>query len=274
MDKLHANVTEYKTFFSIIIAIYNCEKYIIETLKSVNEQTYKDYEVIIIDDCSTDNTHCIVSDFISNKNRFSVYRNVKNMGVAFSRNYGIDLAKSEYICFLDGDDVWKPDKLAIQYSVLKPHKLDGCFTSYAFINEHSQNVGKPYIARDEVLTYKKMLRQNYIGCSTAVIKSEVIKSQRFLENMAHEDYALWLKLLSNGCKLRGIPDVFVSYRVVKGSRSHNKIKAAINRFRIYRRCEHIPVFKSILLFISYSISGIIKHWRLQKNNKQRGENEN
>lgn len=221
--------------------------------------------MIIIDDCSSDNTFRLIEDYITDKDRFKLYKNSKNMGVAFSRNYAIDIAKGKYICVLDGDDVWKAEKLEIQYEVLKDQRLDGCFTSYAFIDENSKNMGKPYIVEDDILTYDKMLRQNYIGCSTVALKSEVLKNEKFSKDVAHEDYALWLKLLRNGCNMQGISKQLVRYRVIKGSRSYNKMKAAINRFRIYRKCECIPVFKSILLFVSYVVYGIMKHWHFKNN---------
>lgn len=254
--------TGYQTTFSIIIAVYNCEKYIIETLKSICEQTFEDYEVIIVDDCSSDNTFSIIEDYIANKDVFALYSNDKNMGVAFSRNFAIDKAHGEYICLLDGDDVWVANKLETQYEVLKDQQLDGCYTSYAFIDEQSKSIGKPYIVREGVLRYEKMLRQNFIGCSTIAIKSDILKNKKFSKDVAHEDYALWLKLIRIGFKLQGISKVLVTYRITKGSRSHNKIKAAINRFKIYRKCEKLSLSKSIRLFVLYSVSGIIKHWRL------------
>jgi len=265
--------TKNPTAFSVLIAVYNCEECIIETLESVCKQTLGDYEVIIVDDCSTDNTYQVVSDFISKKERFYLYRNNQNMGVAFSRNYAISLAQSEYICFLDGDDVWKPDKLAIQYQMLEDHLIDGCVSSYEFIDENSQGIGEPYIIEDSIITYKEMLKQNLIGCSTVALKSEILKNNSFLESVAHEDYALWLKLLRDGYKILGTSKVLVSYRIVSGSRSSNKFKAARNRFRIYRDCEQLSLFKSILLFLSYGFSGIMKYWGLKRNIKRK-RNEN
>lgn len=258
MSNLNSRATNEITF-SVIIPVYNCEKYIIETLKSVYSQTVNDFEVIIVDDCSTDDTLRIIKEYIVDKEHFYVYQNDCNMGVAFSRNYAISLAQGEYVCLLDGDDVWESDKLAIQSQTLKDNSIDGCYTSYAFIDNNSEGIGKSYLVDDQILTYKKMLKQNLIGCSTVIIKREIILKEKFDRNVAHEDYALWLRLLRGGCVLKGISKVLVRYRIVKGSRSHNKVKSAINRFKVYRECEHLSFFKSLLLFISYSVSGIIKH---------------
>lgn len=264
-DKLLSNKNSWATneiTFSVIIPVYNCEKFIIETLKSVFSQTVNNFEVIIVDDCSTDNTLRIIKDYVVDKQHFYVFQNDCNMGVAFSRNYAISLARGKYVCLLDGDDVWRENKLLIQSQVLQDQSLDGCYSSYAFIDEHSLRIGNPYVVQDQILTYDNMLKQNYIGCSTSIVKTEIIKKEQFDASVAHEDYAMWLKLLRSGCKLQGISNVLVDYRMVQVSRSHNKVKAALNRFRVYRKCEHLTLFKSIMLFVPYSISGIIKHLRL------------
>ncbi len=243
---------------SIIVAAYNSEKYILETLESIENQTYKNYEVIIIDDFSTDNTREIVLRFIAGKNNYKVFTNRKNQGTVYSRNRAIDKAGGQYICILDSDDVWDQKKLERQMEILTDDSIDLCFTSYSFIDKNSKVFGRPYIIPYDTGDYENLLTENYIGCSTIAIKSEVLKRYKFSDEFMHEDYHLWLKLLKDGLKFKGIKEVLVKYRVFLGSRSFNKLKSSINRFAIYRQSEHLSFVKSIRLMFLYLFHSIQK----------------
>ena len=243
---------------SIIVAAYNSEKYILETLESIEKQTYKNYEVIIIDDFSTDNTKEIVLRFIEGKSNYKVYTNKKNQGTVCSRNSAIDKADGQYICILDSDDVWHEKKLEKQMEILMDESIDLCFTSYSFIDKDSKAFGRPYIIPYDTGDYEKLLTENYIGCSTIAIKSEVLKRYKFSEEFIHEDYHLWLKLLKDAFKFKGSKEVLVKYRVLPGSRSYNKFKSSVNRYAIYRQSEHLSFFRSIRLMFLYLFHSIKK----------------
>ena len=246
-----------KYFFSVIVTAYNCEKYILETLKSIDAQTFQDYETIIIDDCSKDNTKKIINNFIKKEN-WVLYSNDKNMGVVYSRNKAFDIAKGKYIAIIDGDDVWEKDKLEKQYEILKNNDIGLCYTSYSFIDEDSKH--KKYIYKTKKnATYKSLLKENYIGASTAVFKTEFVKKYKMDPNVAHEDYYYWLTLLKNGVKAQGIVEPLVKYRIHIEGRSYNKFQAAKDRFIIYRQHEKFSLIKSIVYFDSYVFHAIIKY---------------
>ena len=244
-------------FFSIIIPVYNCEGTIYETLQSVLLQTYNDYEVVIINDCSTDNSIAEISKIRDNFLNIKIIHNSNNLGVAESRNVGIKNATGNYIAFLDGDDVWTAEKLEKQKSVIGRTNCDICCTSYDFIDENSQKIKNTYVV-PEYIGYEILLKQNYIGCSTAVVKRELLLKNPMDKNYQHEDYALWLKLSRNGAKIIGIKEPLVKYRILNSSRSYNKSKAAKGRMSIYINQEKLGLFKSLYYFMFYAFNGLKK----------------
>lgn len=244
-------------FFSIVIPVYNCEKTIYETLHSVLIQTYNNYEVIIVNDCSMDATISEINKIKDSLSNISIINNLKNLGVAESRNRGISVAKGNYIAFLDGDDIWMPGKLKKQKSIIEERNFDICCTSYDFIDENSQKIKNTYVI-PEYIDYKLLLKENYIGCSTAIIKRELLLKNPMDKNYQHEDYALWLKLSRNGAKIIGIKEPLVKYRILSDSRSFNKSKASKGRMSIYINQEKLGVFKSFYYFIFYAINGLKK----------------
>jgi len=244
-------------FFSIIIPVYNCENTILLTLKSVLNQTIKDYEVIIINDCSTDNTLVKIDEF---KNKFSditIISNIKNIGVAESRNKGFQISKGVYIALIDGDDLWLPEKLEKQKYLIKNTNCDICCTSYSFIDENSKDIKKVYIV-PKTINYSMLLKQNYIGCSTVVVKRNLLSNKSMDNSFQHEDYALWLKLARNGAKIVGIIEPLMKYRIIHSSRSYNKTNAAKGRMMIYLKQEKLSLIKSLYFFSCYAINGIKK----------------
>lgn len=244
-------------FFSIVIPVYNCEETILQTINSVLFQTCKDYEIIIVNDCSIDNTLHIIEEAKVMSNKIFVINNVRNIGVAESRNIGFNIAKGNYIALLDGDDVWLPDKLEKQKYVIESTNCDICCTSYNFIDENSCDIKRPYII-PEYISYEMMLRQNYIGCSTVVIRSNLLSNKSMNSSFQHEDYALWLNLARNGAKIVGITDPLMNYRIQASSRSYNKTNAAKGRMKIYLKQEKLGVINSFYYFSCYAINGIKK----------------
>lgn len=244
-------------FFSIIIPVYNCEKTIEETLNSVISQTITDYEIIIINDFSSDNTMKLVEKYKDKFNDIKMISNCKNLGVAESRNRGFQMAVGKYLALLDGDDVWVNDKLEKQRSVIERTDCDICCTAYNFINSNSLMIKKTYNIPDN-LDYNMLLKENYIGCSTVVIKKDLLNGNSMNGNFLHEDYALWLRLARNGAKIIGINEPLVCYRILADSRSFNKFKSAKGRFRIYLDQEKLGLIKSLYYFFHYVTNGIMK----------------
>lgn len=243
---------------SVIMPAYNAEKYISKAIKSVMNQTYHNWELIVIDDGSADSTVDVVSKIAAVEHRVHLYKNQSNMGVSKTRNKGFDLAKGKYIALLDSDDFWHSDKLEKQLALLKEKNADVVYSSYSLINEQSPDKAKAYIVAQQT-SYSDMLCENIIGCSTVLMRSEITKMYCFDSAFFHEDYVLWLTLLKDGYSFAGCKEVLVDYTVVQNSRSHNKIKAAKNRWIIYRKSQKLSIPKSAAAFFSYMLNGIKKY---------------
>ena len=257
-----------KPFFSVVVTAYNCEKYIIETLKSIQSQTFEDYEVVIIEDASSDGTAGMIADFVKGRNGWAMYHNDVNMGVAMSRNRGFEIVQGRYIAILDGDDVWYPDKLTRQYHVLKNEDVQLCYTSYSFIDEKSNRYGKVYKVKPKA-TYNMLLRENFIGCSTAVFDANIVKKYSMNPDVMHEDYLFWLTMLKNGYVAKGILEPMMAYRIHPEGRSFGKAKASGSRFDIYYRIEKLGLIKSVYYFGWYIWRAVIKYMRLQARKSRR-----
>lgn len=177
---------------SIITPVYNDEKYIAETIRSILDQTHKNFELIIIDDYSIDGSMDIVKSFIDS--RIKIIRNMGNRGPAFCRNVGIKSATGDYIAFLDGDDIWLKDKLEKQLDFMISNCYGFCCTKYGTIDENGNNMNK-YVYSPKVITHKTMLKCSYIGCLTVMFKRD-IHPELEIPNCIKKrnDYALWLKL--------------------------------------------------------------------------------
>ena len=244
---------------SVIIPAYNNENYLILAVESVLTQTYQDFEIIIIDDRSTDNTLRVAIELASKDSRLKVISNPKNLGVVGSRNKGFAAATGEYIAFLDSDDIWLPDKLEKQIELMERNSFDLCYTAYSFIDADGGEFGKTYNV-PESTSFSKMLRENVIGCSTVVVRKNLTNDVKMREEYAHEDYVMWLELLRGGARAGGINEPLVLYRKTEQGRSFNKLNAAKGRFYIYRDFLGLSLPKSIFYFAIYAVNGIIKHY--------------
>lgn len=244
---------------SVVMPLYNAEKFIEKAVESVMKQSYRNLEIIIIDDCSTDDSLKIALALAEKNENIIVLTNENNMGVSKTRNRGIKEAQGEYIALLDSDDVWKEDKLEKQVSLLLNHDAQIAYCSYGFINENDQPIKKPFIVPGRT-NFNKMLAKSVISCSTALIKADLLKENLFDPNYYHEDYVLWMQLLNNGAKAVGDSSVLAYYRQVTGSRSSNKKNAALHRWKIYREVLNLSLFKSVYAFVSYAVCAVIKYY--------------
>lgn len=256
------------TTFSVIVTAYNCEKYILETMESIVAQTFTDYDVIIVEDCSVDRTREIIENFIAGKDNWKMYGNEKNRGVGYSRNRAFSLAKGRFVAILDSDDIWLEDKLFRQYQVMKDGGIDLCYSAYSYIDTDSKDMNYTYKVKSEV-SYRSLMKENYIGCSTAVITNKIAKSNKMKENMLNEDFYFWLQVLKQGCVGKGIMQPLVKYRIHEKGRSYNKFKAAQNRFMIYRESEQLPLGTRWFCFLNYAVRATSKfmmlYWRSRFN---------
>lgn len=243
---------------SVIIPAYNAEKYIMDAINSVRSQTFEDWELIVIDDCSTDSTCSVVESMALVDGRIRLVKNETNIGVAEARNYGLELCKGSYAAFLDSDDIWYPEKLEKQLEQIYKEDADIVFTSYDVIDADGNKTKSGYIVPEKV-TYDELLKENVIGCSTVLMSKKIFGKHRFSAEFYHEDYVLWLDLLSVGIKAVGCPQILAAWRLLENSRSFNKRGAAMERWKIYRNHCKLPVIKSIALMCAYAKAALKKY---------------
>lgn len=245
---------------SVLMPAYNAEKYIEKAIASVLAQTYENWELLILDDGSADRTTEIAKKMEQMDARIRLLRNPQNMGVAETRNCGLELAHGEWIALLDSDDIWRRDKLEKQLRLAEQSGAEVIYCSYALVGEGGEPLSDFIVP--ETTTYDKMLRQSVLSCSTVLLHRASLGQHRFLPDCYHEDYALWLELLRSGYRAAGCKEVLADYRTVKGSRSDDKLRSAKNRWLVYRRVERLPLPKSIAVFAAYAFHGLAKHKRV------------
>lgn len=253
--------TKETPLISVIMPAYNAEKYISQAIGSVLAQTEQHWELLVIDDCSGDKTVEIVERFVRQDERIRLLINEQNQGTAYSRNRGFDLCRGAYVALLDSDDLWRPEKLEKQLAYAERSGADLIYTSYALIDGEEGSWLRDYRV-PESTSLDKMLLENMIGCSTVLLRRELIQKFRFTTQFFHEDYAMWLGMLRSGYRAAGVTEVLVDYRLHRNSRAANKFRAARNRWEIYRSMMGLSVGKSLSCLLHYSLSGIRKYRKI------------
>lgn len=241
---------------SIIMPAYNAEKYICQAIESVLAQTYKNWELLIIDDNSTDTTAKIVESYLGDK-RIKFFTNKVNLGPAKARNIGLDNAIGDYITFLDADDFIGVDKLSAQVLFMKNKNIDMSHGNYYFCNSDGDKIKR--IITDTKIDYFSLLKGNQFKIMTVLVKRKKIQNLRFPE-IKHEDYAFYLECLKKipySLSQKDLCDSFV--RVGDVSVSSNKIKSACWTWNIYYKYEKLGFIKSAYYFLHYAYNGFLKH---------------
>lgn len=219
---------------SIVMPAYNAEKTLEHAVQSVIQQTYTQWELWIVDDCSTDQTYCIAEKLAKQDPRIRLLRNEKNCGVSETRNHAVAASKGDWIAFLDSDDMWTSNKLQKQMELSEREaKADLVFTGSAFIDADG-NPAKYQLHVPQTISYRELLKQNVVSCSSVLVKkSWMLRYPMKYDNM-HEDYAVWLQIVRGGGHLYGIDEPLLIYRLSEHSKSSNKKKAAFMTFKVYR----------------------------------------
>lgn len=245
---------------SIITPVYNAEKFIGETIASVINQTYTEWEMILVDDCSTDKSAEIVKSFSEIDSRIKYHKLEINSGAAVSRNTALDMAKGRYIAFLDSDDLWEKNKLSLQLDFMKKNNIEFSFTDYSLITEdgESYNTLNKAITVPKEIDYNFLLKNTIILCSSVIIDRSIVGDFRMTLIRAGQDTATWLSILKNGFKAYGLNENLAKYRQVKGSISSNKIKAIKRTWNLYRNVERLSLHKTIYYFSNYAFNAIKK----------------
>ncbi|MDA0177895.1 glycosyltransferase family 2 protein [Mesoflavibacter profundi] len=230
---------------SIITPMYNSEKFILKTIESVINQTYSNWELLLIDDGSTDNTIQIVEDFKQKYTNIKLLQNPTNLGAAQSRNKGILEAKGDYIAFLDADDLWKPNKLDLQIQFMQTHNCDVSFSSYEQIDENVKPLNKLVQAIPK-LTYNKYLKTNYIGNLTGMYNAKTLGKITSPDLRKRQDWLLWLAAIKkSGKPALGIQESLAYYRVRQNSISSNKIELLKYNYLVYKKGLGFSTIKSL-----------------------------
>jgi teichuronic acid biosynthesis glycosyltransferase TuaG len=245
---------------SVIVPAYSCGAYLRQAVTSALRQSVKDIEVLVIDDGSADDTLQVAQALAREDRRVRVAANGRNMGVARTRNRGIDDARGDYIAFLDGDDEWRRDKLEKQLAFMEQTRCDLSYTAYALMDEKGDVRGKPYHVPRRI-SVPRLLRENVVGCSSAVIRRAAVGDIRMRPGYAHEDYVFWLELLRNGRVAGGIDEALMRYRILPSARSAKKPKAAAGRWKIYRDFMGLSFPAALFLIAVYTWKGFRKHAR-------------
>lgn len=243
---------------SIICPVYNAEKFLEDTINTVLNQTYSNWELLLINDCSTDNSKEIYSKYSKDK-RIIWMDNDKNVGPAISRNNGVDNAIGRFICFLDADDIWDNDKLEKQIKFMQDMNIAFSFHSYEFANDNCIPSGKKVIAKRK-LTYKQALKNNII--STITVMFDTVKIDKKLIKMPNikyvEDTATWWQILRNGYVAYGIPHIFSYYRRIPNSNSSNKLKTQKPLWYLYRKVEKLSFLNSVYCLFWKNIHAVMR----------------
>lgn len=232
---------------SVIMPSFNSELFIEESIRSIQNQTYSNWELVITDDCSTDNTVKLIEHLQEKDQRIRLYILSKNKGAGYSRNNSIKMSKGRYIAFCDSDDLWLRDKLEKQIKFMKEYNLSFSYSSYNVINEVGEMIDQRICS--EKLNYSKILLQNEIGCLTAIYDRKQI-GLKFMKNIRkRQDYLLWLEILREIRSTRGIKSPLANYRIRQDSISRNKIGLIKYNYQVYRYLNYNQFTSTILLIL-------------------------
>ena len=247
---------------SIIMPAHNADDTIEYAINSVLNQTYTDWELLIINDCSTDKTVLIVEQYMSKDSRIKLFHTDRSLGKPFyPRNIGIAKARGRFIAFLDSDDAWFPSKLMVQIPLFDNDKVGIVFSNYEKVSsaEMSSVVhSKRYVIGPQEVVFDTALYGNPIGNLTAIY--DVLKVNKiYYIDAGHEDYILWLTILKQGVIAKNTNTVEARYRISETSVSANKMQAAKWTWRIYRNILELTFIESCWCYLHYIFNGIFKY---------------
>ncbi len=243
---------------SIITPTYNSEKFITETIQSVQNQTYSNWEMLIVDDCSSDKTVDIIQHFMEEDHRIHLIRLNKNSGASKARNEAIKLVKGDYMTFLDADDIWFPDFIANSIATINSTGIPFVFSSYRRSNENLEFVYSDFIVPPKV-TYTDILKTNSISCLTAFINVKKLGVKLMPDIRKRQDMGLWLKYLKEIPFAHGIQEPKAIYRIRENSLSRDKKALIKYQWQFYREVEKLSILESIYYMMHWMVRGFLKY---------------
>lgn len=242
---------------SVIMPVYNAEKYLSESINSVLNQTFTNWELLVIDDCSKDRSSAIIHDYVERDSRIKYFKTFAPSGSpTLPRNIGIEKASGRFIAFLDSDDIWLPSKLSNQISVFDNNQIAIAYTDYEKISEDGKRNHR-VIKAPMCVGYSQLLLGNVIGCLTCVYDTQKV-GKVYFTNHSHEDYIMWLSILKKGYWAQNTQTIEALYRVREKSVSSNKLKAMSWQWDIYMQVEKLSILKASYCFINYAFRALNK----------------
>lgn len=248
-----------KGLVSVITPVYNAEKVIEKTLESVFAQTYESIEIVLVDDQSKDNSAAIIKKIQETHPEIVYYLQPKNMGAGHARNKALELARGQYVAFLDADDLWKPSKAEKQISQLKEKNGSFSFTAIEMIDGEGKIIKGKRKVKEEI-DYKFLLSNTMIPTSGVLVDRCVKGDFRMHLRRGGQDYATWLKLLRDGSKAYGIDEALVGYRIDGESLSSNKLKSIIQIWEIQTQDEGISKVVAGWHIVRWCWNSVKKYW--------------
>lgn len=244
---------------SIITPTYNSFEYIKETYQSICNQSYSNWEWLVTDDCSSDDTFKLLQELVKNDPRIRLFKNEVNSGAAVTRNVSLSHAQGDFIAFIDSDDLWFQNKLEKQIAFMG-NDINFSFTAYELVNAKGKLLGKTVDTHQTgSFSYVDQLRKKAtLGCSTVMLRREAFTDISMPLIRTRQDYALWLKLLKSGNNAFVLNEVLTQYRILPNSISSNKIKAAKQNWFVYRKIEKLSFITACISFAFYAWRGVFK----------------
>lgn len=244
---------------SIITPVYNAERFLRETAKSVISQVYQDWEWILVNDCSTDYSWNIMQELANRDRRIKIFTNIKNLKSGKTRNFAIKHASGRFIAFLDADDKWHSDKLAIQIPFMIDNNYSFSHTSYGYLDEDGNKIKSTFHV-SEFVTYRKLLKRTEISCLTAVYDAEKIGKFYMSEHARKQDYALWLSILKAGHHSYGIDKELAYYRQVSGSATSKKHTLILKHIEFLKDTQGFNTAKAVYYTSYWMLNGFVRYY--------------
>ena len=245
---------------TIITPVFNAEKFIEETIRSAQGQTYSMWEMLVLIDGGTkDRTAEIVQRLARDDSRVKLVDVPGGRSVQQARNHGFQIARGKYIAFLDADDLWKPTKLEKQLALMRKTGAALCYSSFRRISVDGSRIGRVF-APPMTMTYSSLLMNNSIGSPTPIVDQEKT-GPLFMETNRHEDYALWLKIVRQGHLAVGVDEDLAFYRIVPTGRAARKDVNLVRRWHVYRDLEKLSIPLSCYYFLCYVMITVTKYFR-------------
>lgn len=241
---------------SVIMPAYNAVEFLEQSVRSVLQQTFRDFELILVDDVSTDGTRDMIRRLVSEDNRILPLFLEENRGSAGARNMALNRASGRIVMFLDSDDIWMPEKIASQLDFMDEKQAPVAFCAYRRMTEGGELRGVVQVPR--TVSYTELLCTNQIGMLTGAYDREKVGLRLLPDIRLNHDYALWLDILRDGHIAHGQPEILAHYRVRSGSISRNKFHTARYQWRVFRELEQLSLVKSAWYFAHYTWHGFRK----------------